>query len=70
VAIRPTEDTTMAQPAYKQYTHEQIESIDQEIIDMVLEINKLSEADQKVMRSLLNVMSGKCKTENRCTLPR
>jgi len=60
----------MAQLAYKQYTHEQMEPIDQEIIDMVLEINKLSEADQKVMQSLLNVLSGKCKTENRCTLPR
>jgi hypothetical protein len=47
-----------------------MESIDQEIIDMVLEINKLSEADQKVMQSLLNVLSGKCKAENRCTLPR
>ena len=58
------------QPAYAQYTPDQQGTLTQADVDLAIEISKLSADDRKIMVALLNALSGKCKTENRCTLPR
>ena len=58
------------QPAYAQYTPDQRGTLPQADVDLAIEISKLSADDRKIMVALLNALSGKCKTENRCPLPR